>query len=154
MSLDLPVGRYFYYYKVVFDTGIVENTDGERMVLDRDNKKMNSIHVRVADRENGEEEQKQLEEKQRSKIRSALEQEVKDVEVKKTENDEDGEGENEKSRARRSTVMKDQDAIELEERLARRERRLTMKKEKEKDERQERLEKLSRENDREYVNSF
>ena len=135
-SIDLPVGRYWYYYKVAYeDAGLVPDVDQERNVAMRDDIQMNNIRVRAADRINGEEEQIAWDEKDKKKIEEALSLEPKFEEDKV-------EVEEEEKKEEKTALTDEADVLlskEVEERLAARRRKKEEEKEKLNQERKERI---------------
>jgi len=166
-SLDISVGRYHYYYRVARESeGVVKDVDEEHAVSERKEKddgkgkeeegeegeveegeegeeaegkiKMNSLRVRKEGRVNGEEEEREWDEKEKAKLESVLGVKEKFEEEKVEEEEEEEET---KERKMRSLNEEEAElARQVEERLARRQEREEGKKKKEQEERRQRRE--------------
>jgi hypothetical protein len=136
--VDLKVGRYWYYYRLAYDDDVIHEVDDERVTAVNNDMKMNNVRVHASDRPNGEDEQREWDEQERSKIESALSLLPKIPESKKAEEKRDGEEEGEKEKARESIALTEEEKetlMRFEKRRAEKE----MKKQKEKEERSERI---------------
>jgi hypothetical protein len=133
-TLDLKAGRHWYYYKVARSEEIIFDIDTEHPNMMRNDMRMNNVRVRACDRENGEAEEREWEEKERVLLNSVLNlvPQVEETKVKEVVNTE----------PESKTSLSKEDAEldkEIQDRLEKRRLRKENKKEAEVSERKERL---------------
>ena len=137
--MDLKVGRYWYYYRLAYEEDVINDVDEERVTAVNNEMKMNNVRVHASDRVNGEAEQQEWDERERSKIESTLRIQPKIEDPKKVAQIVEEEDEKEGRKKEREAIALTEEERETLLRFERRRAEKEAEKQREQQERAERI---------------